>query len=228
MEHQEITQKELISKYMNHVLNKEKTPKSVYKFCKKAGITEDGFYKHFSSMESIAPEIFTMFFKEASTLLAQSEEYPTFDARGKLLSFYFTFFELLTANRSYVSFALKQHKNELKNLKILTGLRKEFKKFIDDLGIEKIDFKHEKLEKIQEKTMGEAAWVQLLFTLKFWLEDRSISFEKTDILIEKSVNASFDLINTKPVKSMMDLGKFLFKEHINCRWKPLTKSPPPK
>jgi hypothetical protein len=54
-----------------------------------------------------------------------------------------------------------------------------------------------------------------MLTLKFWLDDTSKSFEKTDIFIEKSINASFDLINISPLKSVVDLGKFLIKEKIS-------------
>jgi hypothetical protein len=50
--------------------------------------------------------------------------------------------------------------------------------------------------------------------MKFWLDDTSSSFEKTDIYIEKSVNTSFDIFNTKPLKSLIDFGKFIFKEKI--------------
>ena len=46
------------------------------------------------------------------------------------------------------------------------------------------------------------------------VKDDSKDLEKTDLFIEKSVNASFDLIKTKPPESVIDLGKFLFKEHF--------------
>ncbi|MDG1503318.1 MAG: TetR/AcrR family transcriptional regulator, partial [Flavicella sp.] len=48
-------------------------------------------------------------------------------------------------------------------------------------------------------------------------EDSSPSFEKTDVLIEKSVQASFDAMNTQPVKSFIDLGKFIVKERMNFK-----------
>jgi len=51
-----------------------------------------------------------------------------------------------------------------------------------------------------------------MLTMKFWLEDSSPSFEKTDIFIEKSVNTTFDILDIAPLKSVIDLGKFLFKE----------------
>ena len=92
--------------------------------------------------------------------------------------------------------------------------RKHFKQFIDDLDIETLDIQQEQIEKFQHKTLQESAWIQLLVTMKFWLDDTSPSFEKTDIFIEKSVNTSFDLLNIKPLKSILDFGKFLFKEKM--------------
>ena len=44
------------------------------------------------------------------------------------------------------------------------------------------------------------------------MDDTSKSFEKTDIVIEKSVNTVVDLLNTKPLESLFDLGKFLWNE----------------
>ena len=78
-----------------------------------------------------------------------------------------------------------------------------------------INLKEERLEKLQQRSLKESAWFQLLVTMKFWLDDTSSSFEKTDIFIEKSVKASFDLIDTTPLKSIIDFGKFLFKEKIH-------------
>ena len=70
---------------------------------------------------------------------------------------------------------------------------------------------------VQEKTMSEMAWLQFLFTLKFWIEDTSLSFEKTDIFIEKSVNTSFDLMDIAPLKSLIDFGKFMWQEKASFK-----------
>jgi len=50
--------------------------------------------------------------------------------------------------------------------------------------------------------------------MKFWIEDDSAGFEKTDILIEKSINTSFALMDNTVLKSVFDLGKFLYKEKM--------------
>ena len=50
--------------------------------------------------------------------------------------------------------------------------------------------------------------------MKFWIDDTSAKFEKTDIYIEKSVKVSFELMNVAPIYSLLDFGKFIFKEKI--------------
>ena len=105
----------------------------------------------------------------------------------------------------------------MKGLQILSQLKKRFINYIDNLDIETLDIKEDRINKIQQSALQESAWLQLLLTMKFWIEDTSASFEKTDIFIEKSVNTSFDVINIVPLKSVIDFGKFLFKEkmHMN-------------
>lgn len=209
-----ITKDNLISWYMEFVLENNHDPKTVFSFAKENNFEEADFYKFYGSFEAIKESIFSEFFNHTIKILAKSEDYPTYDARNKLLSFYFTFFEILTANRSYVVYALKEN-NDLKSLKYLKQLREDYKVFVSNIGVEKIDLKQEKLEKIQSKTIQESSWLQLIVTMKFWLDDTSPSFEKTDIFIEKSINARFDLIDVKPLKSIIDFGKFILKEKIN-------------
>ena len=210
-----ITENDIISWYMDDVLNHNKQPSSVYSFAKENNFEEALFYKYFGSFDAIEKGVFKAFFNNTITLLEKSEDYGDFDARNKLLSFYYTFFENLTANRSYVVHAIAGNKNQLKSIEALSELKKSFSEYIENLDIQTIDLKEERLEKLQLRSLKESAWFQLLVTMKFWLDDTSSSFEKTDIFIEKSVKTSFDLIDTTPLKSIIDFGKFLFKEKIH-------------
>ena len=212
-----ITSTAIISFYMDYVLNHNKQPTSVYSFAKMNNFEEALFYKHFGNFEALEQSIFNAFFDNTYNILEKSGDYKSYDSRNKLLSFYFTFFEVLSANRSYVTYAINHRKNDLMKLQSFSKLKQSFTNYIQSLNIELLEVKQETLEKVQDKTLKESAWLQLLITMKFWLEDTSHSFEKTDIFIEKSVNTSFDLIDTKPLKSIIDLGKFLFKEkmHMN-------------
>lgn len=210
-----LTQNTLVKLYMDYVLEHNHAPKSIYTFSKSNGFEEADFYQFFANFEVLESAIFSLFFTNTLETLESSKDYPTYDSRNQLLSFYFTFFENLTANRSYVVYALNESSNQLENLKKLKGLRSKFLNYIDQLDIEVLQIKNKQLEQIKDNVVQETYWIQLMLTLKFWLDDTSTSFEKTDIFIEKSINASFDLINISPLKSFVDFGKFLIKEKIS-------------
>ena len=213
----EMTKQEILSFYIDYFLEHNKQPTSVYLFAKQYAFDESLFYKNYASFDLIEKDFFNSLFINTKTLLHKSDEFSTYDARTQLLSFYFTYFEMLSANRSFVVAQLKENSNKLKRLSKLSELRIHFKSFYNDLEIEKIDLKQEKLIEIQEKSMCEMAWLQFIFTLKFWLDDTSLSFEKTDIFIEKSVNTSFDLMNITPLKSLIDFGKFMWQEKASFK-----------
>jgi ubiquinone biosynthesis protein COQ9 len=78
-----------------------------------------------------------------------------------------------------------------------------------------IKIEQETVVKIQDKVLQEASWLQFLSIFNFWMKDESKNFEKTDIFIEKSVKASFDLAYNIPTQSIIDFGKFLWKEQMN-------------
>ncbi|MFD1601880.1 TetR family transcriptional regulator C-terminal domain-containing protein [Flavobacterium artemisiae] len=212
-----ISKEDIVSKYMEEVLEKGQKPKSVYHFAKENDFDEAEFYAFFGTLEGLEKEIFRMFFTNTVDLLHKNEEYQQYDMKNKMLSFYFTFFEVLTANRSYVVEVLKIDRNPLKNLAQLSLLRESFKEYVSEILTDDYRIEVEKLQKFQEKTIQESAWIQLMLTIKFWKEDDSAAFEKTDIFIEKSVNASFELMNVAPMNHLIDLGKFLFKEKVYSR-----------
>ncbi|WP_338039009.1 TetR family transcriptional regulator C-terminal domain-containing protein [Maribacter litopenaei] len=144
--------------------------------------------------------------------MTKNKEYAAFTNRDKLLTFFYTFFEMLTLNRSYVLFALTQSGNQLKSLEQLKGLRIYFKDFAKELIADGNEQKTSKITKHNPSIFSEGAWLQLLFLLKFWMNDESQGFEKTDMAIEKSVNTVFDLFDNTPLENIVDFGKFLYKE----------------
>jgi hypothetical protein len=209
-----ITKDKIVSLYMDYVLEHSEKPKSVYTFSKANDFTETEFYAYFGTIESIEKEIFKMFIEKTVELLNKNKEYEMYDMKSKMLSFYFTFFEILTANRSYVVLVLKEHNNQLKKVMQLSGLRNSFKNFLSEIIADDFRTQQERLQNFQEKAFQETSWIQLLLTLKFWLDDASPAFEKTDIYIEKSVKVTFELMNIAPIDSLIDFGKFIFKEKI--------------
>lgn len=207
-----ITDDKIIAHYMNHVLEHETRPKSIYKFCKENGIKEEEYYQFFGSFDTLRQAIWTKFYDNTISLLHKNKEYATYGNKNKMLSFFFSFFELLTLNRSYVLFTLKEHNNQLENLAQLKELRKKVKEFSAELVEKANENKTLKITKQSPKIFSEGAWVQFLFLLRFWMKDSSPGFEKTDMAIEKSVTTIFDVFDNTPLDSIVDFGKFLYKE----------------
>lgn len=205
----------LITLYMDSVLSHNAEPKNVYLFCKENEIDESDFYSFYGSIDALKENIWIKFYENTAANLTKDENFASYSNRNKLLSLYFTMFEVLTLNRSYVFYSLKENKNGLKNLKQLKGLRENFKGFIKEIIDENEEVKNETIQKITKPLYAEGAWIQFLFLLKFWLDDTSKGFEKTDIMIEKSVKAVLDVLDTTPLESVIDLGKFIWKERFN-------------
>ncbi len=210
-----LTRHALIGMYMEHVLEHERDPQSVYKFCKEQKISEDEFYGFFGSFKGMQQEIWNTFFDHSLAMIEKQKGYEELDNKNKMLSFFFTFFELLTVNRSYVLFALDENMNVSKNMSQLSGLRKRVKEFSSELIEMGNDEKQLRILKHPVSVFSEGAWLQTLFILKYWMEDNSAGFEKTDVVIEKSVRAIFDVFETTPLESILDFGKFLWKEKMN-------------
>jgi hypothetical protein len=207
-----ITENDVIAMYMDYILNHEMKPKSVFKFCQQNSISESDFYGFFGSLETIPKQIWIKFYDNTEELLRKNKEFDGFSNKDKMLTFYYSFFELLTLNRSYVLLSLHLESNPMKNLEQLKGLRKRVKGFATGLIEDANDGKPLNITKHNPRLFSEGAWLQLLFLLKFWKDDNSKGFEKTDIAIEKSVNTIFDVFDNTPLENIIDFGKFLYKE----------------
>lgn len=207
----------IIDAYMKELLEEGVPPKSMYQFGKKIKVKEGDIYKHFGSFEAIEAHVYKSFFNKAIELLEYDKGYKNYSAKDRLISFYYTFFELLKANRSFVMISLSDDQAKLKRLKKLEQLRVSFKEYIDSLELPKLNLKESRLSKMQSTGMSELAWNQLLVTLRFWMDDSSKDFEKTDLFIEKSLTTWFELIQIEPLEKLIDLGKFVIKEKFGIK-----------
>ncbi len=219
MKNTEVTQEKILDVYSKYVLRNNKKPLNVFTFCDDHDLTEAEFYSFYANFDQLEADYLKYFMEQSILLITAEESYYKDHAKTKLLSFYFTFFEQLTLNRTLVIYLIGSDKNNLDNMKKLWSLKKEFQRFIKSLDIseplmDNVNERMEKMERLKNKGIEELYWGHFMATLKFWMEDTSPSFEKTDIFIEKSVDTSFELFEIKPLKKLIDLGKFLFNEKV--------------
>lgn len=206
-----ISKDHIVELYTDHLLEHGQEPSSVYSFAKNNKFTEADFYQFFGSFTGVEEAFYELIFDHSYKLVQQSKNWKKADAREKLLTFYYTFFENLTANRSFVLVSIGTEPT-MKGLKKLRELRTSFKDMVKDLDIDTLDLMQAQLKTVQQKALEESAWIHLITVLKFWLKDSSPNFEKTDVFIEKSVNTSFELMNVKPIRRLFDFGKFVMQE----------------
>ncbi|WP_374360433.1 TetR/AcrR family transcriptional regulator [Cloacibacterium sp.] len=213
MKNKNINKEKLLSLYGDYILSNGEKPKNIYLFAKENDFEEENFYQYFSGFEQIEKEILNHFFTKSLELCEQTENWNEMTSKEKLLNLHFTFFENLTMNRSLVLMILGETKR--KEWIILQELRKNFLEFTKQLTFENLEILEKAKESIKnfnEKTREEALWLHFISIIEFWKKDQSPSFEKTDLYIEKTIDTGFEFINNEPLKKVMDLGKFLWKE----------------
>jgi hypothetical protein len=74
----ELSKDKIVSMYMEHVLEYNEKPKSVYQFSKLNNFTEKEFYNFFGTIESIEKEIFNVFFEKTTMLLQKDKDFDLY------------------------------------------------------------------------------------------------------------------------------------------------------
>ncbi|MDX2303219.1 MAG: TetR family transcriptional regulator C-terminal domain-containing protein [Microscillaceae bacterium] len=198
--------------YIEYFLESDKKPSSVYLLCKKAKIKEDEFYEHFNSTEGIDQKIWLDFFEETRHKIEQDEVYSGYSVREKVLAFYYTLVEVLKAERSFVLMCYEGLPRMAPQPPFLKELKPVFHEFIENLIME-----GRETQEIAERpallmdNYSRIFWWQLLLVTRFWVNDTSKSFEKTDVYIEKAVNFAFDTMGKTSLDSAFDFAKFAFQ-----------------
>jgi len=119
----------------------------------------------------------------------------------------------MTMNRSLVLMILGNDK--LHAAKISDQLKETHRNLIKTLDFNDwsiIKEAKDDVKNFHDKAREEAFWLHLVSAIEFWKRDTSPSFEKTDIFIEKTIDTGFELMDNEPLRKVVDLGKFLFKE----------------
>jgi len=208
-----ITEDKLFELYGDYILNHGERPKNVYRFAKDNDFEEKDFYDYFTSFEQIEKRMIQHLFESSLLLASEVNDTDLITAKEKLLNVYFIFFENMTMNRSLVLMILG--KDKINNIKTLQNLKQSHRAFIKTLDFNDMELmKNAKgdVKNFTEKSREEALWLHLVSCIDFWKKDTSPAFEKTDLYIEKTVDTGFELIDNEPLRKVIDLGKFLWKE----------------
>lgn len=195
--------------YIDYVLTHNEQPKSVYSFAKNLNITEAEFYEFYASFESIEKLIWVDLTAETIDTIRQQEVWNQYSSREKVLSFFYSYVELLKKQRSFIIYSLKLHSSKFSAPSVLSGVKPIFENFAGELINEGLETGELADRRFLSKKYKDALWIQFTFILNFWTNDDSAGFEKTDEAIEKGINVTFDLFQRSPIDTLFEYGKFL-------------------
>jgi hypothetical protein len=202
----------IVEAYIDYMLMHGEEPASVYSFCKTLDINESEFYEFFNDFGQIAERFWRLQFEETLETLEKDAAYAEFSVREKMLSLYYAFFEQMKKHRSFAVLSFKESIASLKREhKHLGEMKRSYKQWVKQLVAEGLSQGEIAGRSKLTDTYDELYWIQFLFLLNFWKNDRSKNFERTDAAVEKTVNLSFDLIEKNALDSALDFGKFIFQ-----------------
>ncbi len=199
--------------YIEYVLENGKQPASFFAFAKKLKVKEAALYEFYTSFESIESDLWKSFFEQAVATNQADETYQKYSVREKLLAIYYTWVELLKANRSFVVYGYKTFKHPLepRTPQALKAFKEAFINFASDLVIEGEETREVMKRKPINKRYPDVLWLNTLYLLEFWVKDTSRNFELTDTAIEKTVNVAMDLMGRSLIDNVLDLAKFVYQ-----------------
>lgn len=211
----QINEQKLKNNFKSYILEMKEGAKSVHDFSKYLNIEEAGFYNYFSSLKMLEQEVWEGYFQETIHRLKSEEVYFTYTVREKLLAFFYTLFELLKEDRSYIIKTVKDEIVPKWTPYFLEKFKIQYFTYINELIAEGKESGEVAERFLLSKNYNQGLWLQFLFVLNFWIKDESKGFEKTDAAVEKAINFSVDLMGRSALDSFTDFSKFIFQS-----WKP--------
>ncbi len=198
----------IIDAYIDFVLEEGHEPPSVYTFCKKLGMSEADFFALFASFTSVERAFWMRLADQAAATLDADPEAGALNARQRMLAWFYALNEQANANRSFVLARFPGFKPPA-TLAQLERLRERFEHHAKKILEHALDTDEVAKRGRLNDTYPYLFFQQFCFVLDFSTRDDSKGFERTEALIEKSVNLAFDLIERQALESAFDLFRFL-------------------
>ena len=192
--------------YQDYLLDHGKKPESVRVFTRFLNITDEEFYEHFGSLNTIEQSIWEGYYLTTLDVLHKDPDFEEMDSREKHLSFLYTLLEVLKPDRSYVLMKLENKKPGNLPFELLKTKRIVTQSDID--WAKTFEFLPEKIQNTSQSTYRNVLWSHSIAMLFFWVKDDSPSGKDTDIFIEKSTRTAFDIGELPAIDSLFDLSKF--------------------
>lgn len=174
-----------------------------YTISRKIDISEKEFFQYFTSADDIARKVWSNLADTVIEQLNSSELYNSYPPRQKILSYYFTFFEVALNERTFIE-------RSAKSGKALEAYKEKFKQFVADIVQEGIAVEDIKERLALSNYYPEGLWQLHVRLLHFWLKDSSEHFVETERAIETYSKVPLELMGPNLLDSVLETFKFDF------------------
>lgn len=200
--------KALLESYKKYVISKKSKPSSLKDFLKYSRVNKEQFHAIFDSLSQLESTIWKNYYKKTFKQLKADKSFESMQLHEKHLSFLFVFIEFLSRDRDFVKICLSKKKENSFPKLFKSSLWYIHKKDLNWVQENALFGKQIPLNELYSYVL----WKQSISTVIFWLKDNSENYVDTDQFIEKSTKVLTDLVNTSPLYSMVDLGKFVYQK----------------
>jgi len=192
---------------------------SMSKIAKEAKIGEATIYNYFTTKEDILYEYFYELQVNTKKKLLKLEEFNDFTLKEQLQTLLETQLTLLKNNRSFVLNIYEEifyksfkHPNLQKgNEELLLMIEELLNISVEAQEIEPLPFENTLLKLFLDYYYG---------IIYYWINDDSKNFENTTIMIDKSLEIIYGLLQSGLIGKIQDLVGFVLKTHILNTIKP--------
>ncbi|OWY22322.1 hypothetical protein C7N43_14270 [Sphingobacteriales bacterium UPWRP_1] len=206
-----MTASEVKQNYRNYVVKHPNGRHTLYRFAHTMGIASETIQAHFTTAIGIEQSIWSDFFDQTLEQLdANGNVYQNYSAREKMLAFFYTLEEVLKSNQAYIAATYPNGWLSFGQPDCLELFKKKFLVFANQLITGGIDTQEIEWRAVLTGRYADIIWLEVPAIIRFWLNDSSDNFERTDSLIEKTVNFTFDMMGRTVFDSGTELLKFLF------------------
>lgn len=150
-------------------------------------------------------------FDKTLEICRKDDAYQHYSVREKMLAFVFTFLQTLNEDEQKYASVVKQQRIPFLRTSVFNELKNDFYKYTDDLIFEATNSGEIQARPLIANYYQSVLWSGFLSILYFWANDKSSYKENTDVMVEKTIHFTFDLLAPNAIDSGVDLVQHFLK-----------------
>ena len=191
--------------FVQFVIEKGQFPNSLTELSRYGDLDQDKFSVIADSIQELTQIVWRDIIKDTIILTDSDSQYESVDVKDKVLSFYYNHIEDLSRFRSFAVISLGISGQWKLSPSVLILYKREFMNYFHPMCQEIIANKWTWNKKLQARVLSELFWSKTMFLLRYWVSDQSPGFEKTERIIDKTINGLFTILDGNPVTFWKDV-----------------------